>query len=753
MLTRLIGMTVCLQLLLSCTALQSTKSATERASIENQQARDAALHLSKLAQIDTLIKLDNQWLGSQIETVFSENSELSDTFEVLDFKVKFSNQYIEIKAIVNVLDDNRNVISATASGDILFNFRGTGLEWSPRFRALEISSRDFAFEGVNYIEADLHLDKLVLENLNSDITISIINQKMNQIPLSTVSLASIEVGASLPGFSQSPASQQQELKGIFMVNGSAFLIDSAATTIALDMSFIPKLAICQADITVSRAEFVDDVKSREPVGIAKNLNKTGDIQYFYSEISGAKRPLTIIHYWFADGLPIAVQELAVGPSKRWRTWSARNSLLSDVNYLEVLVVEKESACILHTASIRKPIPESIVADADHTLAKQSFRALQEQFNLKTSHFSINEDKPDIAMIELTRSFLSTVLQASLTDLILGAEFDSSDLSSLQFSANIQPFDSEALSCEHRDCPTAPVCKANLTQCKRLRDTRDCSSCLFRNPLNNRCVSEAIDPLCEASRNRQNAKYDLDRATCITNAETSKQECDQLNAQILSSCQIESGFEGSACESVKTGIQSLEAGTPLATVDTITRTTGTLIANFSNFRIEENLTRLKLDMSLRSDLQQEGALKFNTNVDAGQSLASCIGAWSGSFKNRFSSTPTVINLLSSFEESIDTLSAEWSGFGLSINTNPSPLESVFVGNPQLLANCKIGLTVNTVEQALSGEDADFFRGHIDLEFQPLPTKIMLNPATVGTGGNTRSASPQFGQNNLRYDFVE
>ena len=538
-----------------------------------------------------------------------------------------------------------------------------------------------------------------------------------------------------------------------MVNGSAFLIDSSVTTIALDMSFIPKLAFCQADVTVSRAEFVNDVKSREPAGIARNLNKTDDIQYFYSEISGAKRPLTIIHYWFADGVPIAVQELAVGPSKRWRTWSAKGSLLSDVSYLEVLVVEKESACILHTASIRKPVPESIIVNADQALAKQTFQTLQEQFNLKTAHFSINEDKPDIAMIELTRSFLSTVLQASLTDLIIAAEFDSSDLSSLQYSANIQPFDIEAISCEPRDCPTAPACTANLTQCKRIRDTRDCSSCLFRNPLNNRCVSEAIDPLCEASRNRQNAKYDMERASCITNAETKKQECDKLNAQILSSCQIESGFEDSACESVKTGIRSLKAGTPLATVSTNTRTTGTLIANFSNFRIEENLTRLKLDMSLSSDLQQEGALKFNTNVDAGPALESCIGAWSASFKNRFSTTSTVNNLLSRFEESSDTLSAEWSGFGLSINTNPSPLESVFVDNPQLLANCKIGLTVNLVEQALSGEDAEFFRGHIDLEIQPLPTIIMLNPTTVGAGGNTRSASPQFGQNNLRYDFVE
>ena len=753
MLTRLIWLTLSIQFLLSCSALQTVGPVTERASIQNQQAGSAALRLSELAEIDTLIKLDNKWLGHQIEAVFNENSELSDTFEFQDLKLSFSNQYIEIKVTVNVLDDNRNVISATASGDILFEFRGAGLEWSPRFRKLEIHSRDFAFEGVKYIEADSHLNKLVLENFNSDFAISIVEQEKNQIPLSAVPLASIEVGASLPGFAQLPAQHQQDLKGIFIVAGSAYLIDSSTTTIALDMSFIPKLAICQTDVTVSRAEFVNDVKSREPVGIAKNLNKADDIQYFYSEISGAKRPMTIIHYWFADGIPIAVEELAVGPSKRWRTWSARGSSLSDASYLEVLVVEKESACILHTGSIHNPLDESIVADADQNLAKQSFETLQQQFNLKTASFSIYEDKPVIAVIAHTRSFLSTVLQASLTDLNIGAEFDSSDLSSVQYSANIQPFDVEAISCEYRDCPAAPACKANLTQCKRLRDTRDCSSCLFRNPLNNRCVSEAIDPLCEASRNRQNAKYDMDRATCIANAETIKQECDQLNSQALSSCQIESGFEGSACESVKAGIRSLKTGMPLAMLSTKARTTGTLIAYFSNFRIEENLTRLKLDMSLKSDLQQDGVLKFNPNTDAGQTLGSCISAWSESFKNRFSTTSSVNNLLSNFEETTDTLSVAWSGFGLSMETNLSPLESVFVGNPQLLANCKMGLTVNKVERALSGDDADYFRGHIDLEIQPLPTKIMLIPATIGSGENTHIASPQFGPDHLRYDFVE
>ncbi len=750
---RLLALAASLQLLLSCAALQSGGPNTERASIQNQLTLISAQRLSDLEEIDALIKLDNRWLSRQIEPAFNGYAELSENFEFRNFKIKFSNQIINIEAIVNFLDDNENIVTAAVSGDILLEFRRTGLEWFPRIRQLEISSRDFTFEDKNYIESDPVINQQLLQHLNSDIAVSITEQKQNQIPISAIPLANIEVGASLPGFAQSPARHQQELKGVSLVAGSAFLIDTSRTTIALDMTFIPKLSVCPADVTISRAEFVQEVESREPVGIVSDLNSTQDIKYFYSEISGAKRPLTIIHYWFADGSPIAVEELAVGTSAHWRTWSAKGGSFSGADHLEVLVVEKESACILHSRSISKSIPESIIVDSDQSPARKTFSALQNQFGLRTSDFSISEDKPDIAMIEITRSFLSTVLQTSMADLNIGAEFDSSMLSSLQYSTDIQAFNLADIACEHRDCPTAPACSANLAQCKRLRDTRDCSSCLFRNPLNNRCMREAVDPLCEASRNRQNEKYDLDRATCIANAEISKQECEQLNAQALRSCQIESGFEGSACESVRTDINSLEQGSPMSTVSAKTRTTGTVMANFSNFRIEDKLGRLKLDMSLNSDLQQEGTLQFNPSPGISQTLSNCIEAWSAPFKSRFSTTPRVNNLLSSIEETGNTLSADWSGFGLSIETNPSPLESVFVSNSQLLANCKIGLTVNMVEESLSGEDAEFFRGHIDLEIQPLPTKIRLTPATIGNDANAASAMPQFGKNHLRYDFVE
>ena len=474
--------------------------------------------------------------------------------------------------------------------------------------------------------------------------------------------------------------------------------------------------------------------------------------YFYSEIAGAKRPLTIIHYWFADGVPVAVEELPVGQSERWRTWSARGETEGKADSWEVLVVEKESGCILHSQSIRSTEATTDIEAVDELQAAQSFESFKQSFNQRVSGFSITTDKPDIALIEVRRPFLVSVVQAAVADLSVDADFDATAFETGQYLARLQPFDEEEIVCARRSCPEAPLCKANLAQCKRLRDTRDCSSCLFRNPLNNRCVKEAVDPLCEASRNRQNAKYEAERTACIEAAETAKRECDRLNAQALRSCQIESEFEDNVCDLVRTDLGTMNTGTPLAHVSAETRVNGNLSANFSNFRIEGDLDGLKLDMVLNPDLKLDGELHFSP-ASINRPLADCIVAWSSPFSTRFVTTPTVNNLLSSFEQNHSTLTASWSGFGLTVETRPSPLEAVFVGNPQMLARCGIGLTVEQVEKAFSGEDEAFFRGQMELEIQPLPSKLHFAPATIELGGNVYSAEATLSAAHLRYRIGE
>jgi hypothetical protein len=657
-----------------------------------------------------------------------------------------------LESVLEITDNTGSVISASIYGDVSLDFNGKQLEWFPRFNQLQISSSDFSFEQETYVEPIPELNQALLQRLNTDISDALMLQDNNAIPLNAVPLGKIEVGASLPGFAHSAASETQPLIGVFTVIGRAILIEPSVTSIALDLEFNPNLSYCSVDVSVSRAGFAGSIKDREPAGLALNNIEPEDVRYFYSEISGAKRPLTIVHYWFADGQPLAVEELAVEPSERWRTWSSNDGTHAGVSRWEVLVVEKQSACIFHSQSIRTLETERIIPQTDQAGTNPTFAALRNEFNSRTAGFSINNDKPDVALIEVRRAFLRDVLQASLAGLQLEASFDQAALPQLQFSAMMRPFEITDIVCDHRSCPPAPSCAVSLTQCKRLRDTRDCSSCLFRNPLNNRCISEAADPICEAARSRQNTKYEADRASCIANAEAAKLDCEQLNAQALRSCEIESGFEQSACEAIKGGIASLPKESPMATAEAQAAAKGRLIAVFSNISIDEDFTRLKMDMALKSNMKLNGKLKFSPG-NLPRALAGCITAWNAPFTSRAFASPAVNSILTTLSEADNAFTANWSGYILPLEIIPSPLESVFVHNPNLLANCSIGLTVNDVEGALTGDNADFFTGQLELEIQPQPTMIYLSPATVQYGEREFQGRAMISSNHVRYDIAK
>jgi len=752
MLTRILCLAVVTQFVFGCTLLQPTGTVFDAASPQSERVAIAELALQELDEIDTLLKLDNHKLAEQIAGGLEAQAALSGSFYFRKLKVRFNRQFIALESGLEISDNAGNVISASVYGDISLEFSGKHLEWFPRFNQLQISSSDFTFEQGAYVEPIPELNQLLLQRLNAEIADALVLQNNTAIPLNAVPLGKIEVGASLPGFAHSAASEIQLFNGVFMVAGSAMLIEPSVTSIALDLEFKPNLSYCSAEVTVSRAGFTSSINNREPKSLARNMNDAEGIRYFYTEISGAKRPLTIIHYWFADGQPLVVEELLVEPSERWRTWSSKGDSPTGASRWKVLVVEKESGCIFYSQSIRTLEAEGIIPQADQASTNRTFAALRNEFNSRTAGFSITKDKPDIALIEVRRAFLRDVLQASLADLHIEADFDQAALPQLQFSALMRPFETADIVCEHRSCPPAPSCAVTLTQCKRLRDTRDCSSCLFRNPLNNRCVSEAQDPICEAARSRQNTKYEVDRTNCIANAEAAKLDCEQLSAQVLRSCEIESGFEQSACEAIKGGIASLPKESPMATSEAQAIVKGRLIAVFSNISIDSDFTRLKMDLTLKSNMKLDGKLKFSPAKSA-QALVNCVTAWNAPFTSRAVTSPAVSSILTTLSEAENAFTANWSGYILPLELIPSPLESVFVGNPNLLANCSIGLTVNDVERALTGDGADFFTGQLELEIQPQPTLIYLSPATVQYGEHEFQGKAMISSTHVRYDIAK
>ncbi len=152
------------------------------------------------------------------------------------------------------------------------------------------------------------------------------------------------------------------------------------------------------------------------------------------------------------------------------------------------------------------------------------------------------------------------------------------------------------------------------------------------------------------------------------------------------------------------------------------------------------------------MKLEGKLKFRPG-DLPQALASCITAWSGPFTSRAITSSAVTTMLTPISGADSAFSANWSGYILPLELIPSPLESVFVGNPNLLANCSIGLTVNDVERALTGDGADFFTGQLELEIQPQPTLIYLSPATVQYGESEFQGKAMISSTHVRYDIAK
>ncbi len=749
-LTRIIYLAIAAQLLAACVMTPSSGQVTDQISVQNQHTASAASAFRGLTEIDAVVKLNNQQLSRQITRGLKSQADSSGDYYFKKLRIQFGQQAISLVSTVDIADNTGNVISAIATGDVLLDYSGNRLVWFPLFKHLRITSTDFSFEKGTYAEAIPELNELLLNRLNTDISNALVLHDNNSIPVNVMPLAEVEVGASLPGLGNATARSSMPLNGVFVVVGSAMLIDRRVTTIAMDMKFIPDLSTCPADIEVTRAVFAHEITSREPVGLVRTMTDSENLRYFYSEISGADRPMTIIHYWFADGKPVSVQELAIGPSERWRTWSAKGPTETGVSHWEVLVVEKESGCILHSQSVRTLAATAADTQSDPAPPNQTFAEYRRQFDARIGGFSISKDKPKIALVEIRRSFLQDVFKASVADLHIEAEFDPDTISQLQFAAQMLPFDTREVVCEQQGCPTPMECTASVTQCKRIRDTRDCSSCLFHNPLNNRCVSQAMDPICEAARNRQNAKYDADREACVANVAAENMDCIQRNVQQARSCEIESGTEASICETVKTGIETLAQGSILAGLKTTANTVGTLSVVYSHFRIEDDFSRLKLDISLKSDLEVNGELNFSPE-DIPPPLRECISAWNAPFASRAASVATADSIRTDIDVGATALTASWSGFAMPLAMTPSPLESVFVLNPQLLASCGIGLTVEKVEELIVGEDAEFFTGRMKLEIQPLPTRIKFSPATVIYGDTIYQAQPVLGDEYLRYDI--
>ncbi|NNL94018.1 MAG: DUF2914 domain-containing protein [Xanthomonadales bacterium] len=735
----------------SCATIKQFIPITEEPQLESQRATVAMASLDDLDEIDSYIKIDNDLLGLQISEALEAQAALSGIFSLDRIKVRFARQAIFLEARLQIFNGEGNTIGANISGDVMLAFSGDRLIWLPRFDALHINPPGFRSTRAEADELTLASEAQWLEKANHEIADALIVLDRNVVRVSPLPLGHIEVGAELTSLDGIAASGSHMLGGVYTVAGSAILVDPFTTSIALDLGFVPNISTCPSDVYVSRSTFAREIQNREPLGVSRFLEPDESRSHFFTEISGATQSTSIVHIWFADGQPVWLEELAVEPSYRWRTWSSLSVEDIDARHWEVIVVEKQTGCILHSQTIRVN-PAIAIMQSESEPDFTTYMQYRDEFMARTNSFSIQEQRPDIAFIETRREFVRQVLRDSLKDIRVVANFDTRNIAVKRLSGVLNPFSSEDIACQEQTCPPPRDCGATFSRCIQKRDNRVCSQCLFRNPLNNRCVDEGNDPICEAARTARNAVFESRYQSCLAGEAEELQACQRLADQESQSCELEAGAELAACEAARQTVIEFADSGPFANVELKLGTEGGLSIIFSGFELEGDLENIRLNIALSGALDLSGSVRFAPHQRLGP-LAECINSWQKSFDAKVLLPYEAQSMIGSLETTSGQIYSDWSGFVLAAAMNPSPLEAMFVESPGLLADCRIGLTVGEVVAAISGEIRAYLAGEYSIEIQPQASRVVMADATISFGNREFTAAPLFSAKGLTYVVEE
>ncbi|MEM1412272.1 MAG: DUF2914 domain-containing protein, partial [Pseudomonadota bacterium] len=541
------------------------------------------------------------------------------------------------------------------------------------------------------------------------------------------------------------------LEGVVTAGGAALLVEPDISTFLIDLGFVPALPDCTASVSVSRAAFASDVRNREPVRPASTYADTGQSQHFFTEVVGAESPTTVVHYWFADGKPAALEVLDVQPSARWRTWSDRPTEPTGIARWQVLVVERPSGCILAQRSMVVEPGEAPIGRPAASL--NALQELRNDFDRRSEGFPITEPTSTIAEVTLTQSYFVEALSAAMFDLHLVSRPTIEAITPLAINTLVDPIPGTALSCEARDCTTARACTVDFGDCPIRRDTRSCGSCLIRNPLNNRCVREAEDPICVAARDAENERLEDRRQACLTQKTEARDRCLLLRERELVNCRARASAEESACtqeaEAMALRVTSNQAIGQLRGQASMM---GAIEFDFSEFRVDPDLARLRMRMTVTAKLDVEGNLAFVPNSDL-NILSDCLRATEGRFDTPLALPLWQGGLATPLQIDGTALQANWSGLVQELSADP-PLINQFVDNqPDWLADCALEVDSRRVGELLSGPGAELLRGALALDMQPEPTRISLLPAYLSNGKRTWTGAPQFRNGFIHYRLTE
>lgn len=718
MTARIVGVMLLVIVLASCASLERGESGR---SVQPVQAYEEVNALHALKTLDTLedadvhVRFDNQRLAGIMRDAFEQVAGREGALPLRDFEITFGHQSIRVVAR---LDRPEPGDGYRLTGDIGLAFSGGRLWWTPVFTQVHPVVTDPAEAGPE--SPDIRTSWV--RAANESIAAPLIEEGLNGLDLDYFPIIRVEAGVAMEGLEQDKTTGARVLEGFFSQAGQALLIAPGQTSALLDLELRPNLSRCQPQLQVSRAAFTDAIRQREPGDFLTGAEPEQRV-HFFTEVRGADRSTAVVHYWFADGQPAGLEELVIEPSERWRTWSTRPAGRAGVSNWEVVVVERDTACVLLSRSLRGVEP----FETGPLAISGSYQTYRSAFEARLDGFSAWSVRPDPVMVETRESLLSGMAMA----LLPGIDIDLN----IGFSGQQRPIEAELYAfpldpgvCEKRSCAAVRVCQTAVSRCIRRHDTRHCGVCQFRNPLNNRCLNEVEDPVCVAARDIRNRLFEEERQFCLIEEERERAECEQLGAQEVRACELESRLAENVCASNLEALADLEAQGRLALVDGEMKIEGSAAARVRDFELAPGFASLKVEFELKTDAAYRGRWQMVPTTRAG-GFAGCLESWRGPFDSRISLPAPRLSLVGRPERQGAAWVTSWSGFVLSAKLAPTPVESVFRQSPNLLSSCGISLTPEDVQVAVRGRHAAFLGGESELVIWPLRSRLSFGPDRI------------------------
>ncbi|KAA9132620.1 hypothetical protein F3N42_05215 [Marinihelvus fidelis] len=522
----------------------------------------------------------------------------------------------------------------------------------------------------------------------------------NRMAFDLAPLGILEAGARFSGAFEGVADRSLPLTAWPVMRAGALLVQPDNTRLALDLAFLAGVRRCEG--------------------------------------AGAQEGLLLV-YDFVDGNPTGVRRLDAGAAMA--PPATRKGQQPWTGYF----VDAGRECLVRV--VREQPPRVVPA----TTGSVAFTDYEQAFGAATAGLvDPGHDDAPVSMV-MARSALATALRTALVDQSIAVSLQPRGDGSSRFSAAMQAPSADELSCASSECTTQQQCTVSHENCPLLRDTRQCTVCSLRNPLNNRCLAEEQDTECLQARDRRNERMAQERQACIAVEEEARDACLVVRDQALLQCRTQRQQRLDQCQAAVERVAALRPSAPGGRVDMAIRPSGALDVRFSGFSVDASLQQLRMAVDVAGNLELAGEMAFTPSGDLAGALP-CTARWKGDFTTFADLATWDGALVSPLEFEGGRLVARWSGLARPVPLSPSPIRALFRVQPGLLAGCQAGMNAAWVERALSGEQAGVFQGRHELVTQPLPTRVSLLPGWVTLMGETLVAEPVMGEASVRFDYV-